>query len=229
MGRRLLPDRGAELGRRDDDGLALQVLRLRRRRLRGRGRRLHRRLRPAPRRHRARRRRQPLAAGRPRAGRGRVRAGRGVADVGGPAVGHHRRASSWAADDPGRVDVQAAELLGDADRVQRRAARARPRGRRGLRLQGRRRAAADAGVLGARGAARGVRGVRAPRASRSSSPRPPRRRRCTGRSTACGSRQRSSVVEPASAAVSRPARPPKRSLVEPRASASVSRPLEQRR
>ena len=66
-----------------------------------------------------------------------------------------------AADDAGRVDVQAAELLRDADRVQRRAARARPRGRRGLRLEGRRRAAADAGVLGARGAARGVRGVRA--------------------------------------------------------------------
>ena len=44
--------------------------------------------------------------------------------------------------------------------VQRRAAGAGPRGRRGLRLQGRRRAAADAGVQRARGAARRVRGVR---------------------------------------------------------------------
>ena len=92
VGGRLLQDRGAELGRRDDDGLALQVLRLRRRRLRGRGRRLHRRLRPAPRRHRPRRRRQPVAAGRPRAGRGRVRARCRVADAGGPALGHLRRA-----------------------------------------------------------------------------------------------------------------------------------------
>ena len=56
--------------------------------------------------------------------------------------------------------------------LQRRAARARARGRRGLRLQGRRRAAADAGLLGARGAAPGGGGVRAGRAPASTSPRP---------------------------------------------------------
>ena len=67
------------------------------------------------------------------------------------------------ADDAVRVDLQAAELLGDADRVPRRAARARPRGRRRLRLEGRRRAAVDAGVQRPRGAARGVCGVRAGR------------------------------------------------------------------
>ena len=161
VGGRLLQDRGAELGRHHHDRLAVQVLRLRRGRLGGRGRRLHRRLRPAPRRHRARRRRQPLAAGRPRPGRGRVRAGRGLADAGGPALGHLRRPDAWAAQHPVGVDVQAAELLGDAHGVQRRAAGPRPRGRRGLRLEGRRRTAADAGVLRARGAAPGVRGVRA--------------------------------------------------------------------
>ena len=46
------------------------------------------------------------------------------------------------------------------------AAGERARGRRGLRLQGRRRAAADAGVLRARGAAAGGRGVRPARAQR---------------------------------------------------------------
>ena len=65
------------------------------------------------------------------------------------------------ADDPGGLDLQAAGVLGDARRAQRRAARPRPRGRRRLRLQGGRGAAADARLLRARGAARGGRGLRA--------------------------------------------------------------------
>ena len=160
VGGRLLQDRGAELGPHHDDRLAVQVLRLRRRRGRGGGRRVHRRLHDAAGRHRPRRRRQPLAAGRPRADRGRLRAGRRLADAGGPALGRVRRAGPRPAHHPGRVDLQAAVVLRDAERVQRRAAGAGPRGRRGLRLQGGRRAAADAGVQRARGAARRVRGVR---------------------------------------------------------------------
>ena len=150
----------------DDDRDAVQVLRLRRRRRRGRGRRVHRRLPDPAGRHRPRRRRQPLAAGRPRADRGRVRAGRRLADAGGPALGRVRRRAPRPAHHPGGQHLQAAELLGDADRVQRRAARAGARGRRRLRLQGRRRAAADAGLQRPRGAAPGVRGVRAGRAQR---------------------------------------------------------------
>ena len=96
----------------------------------------------------------------------------------------------------GRLTTQSAstyklpELRRAARRAQRRAARARARGRRGLRLQGRRRAAADAGVLGARGAARGGRGVRPGRAPASTSPRRPRPRRSSGRSSRPGVRRR---------------------------------------
>ena len=66
-------------------------------------------------RHRPRRRRQPLAAGRPRADRGRVRAGRRLADPGGPALGRVGRAGPRAAHDAGRVDLQAAVVLRDAE------------------------------------------------------------------------------------------------------------------
>ena len=127
---------------------------------RGRGRRLHRRLPHAAGRHRARRRRQPLAAGRPRPDRGRLRAGGRLAHPGGPALGRERPARPRPADHPGGEHLQAAELLRDARGLQRRAARAGHRGRCGLRLEGRGRAAADAGLLGARGAAPGRGGVR---------------------------------------------------------------------
>ena len=116
----------------------------------------------AARRHRARRRRQPLPAGRPRPGRGRLRAGRGLAHARGPALGHVRRPQPRAAVHPGGQHVQAAELLGDADGVPGHAAGAGGRGRRGVWLQGGRRAAADAGVQRAGGAAGGRGGVRAP-------------------------------------------------------------------
>ena len=112
VGGRLLPHRGAELGRHDDDRLAVQVLRVRRRRRRGRGRRFHRGQQDAARRHRPRRRRQPLAAGRPRPDRGRVRAGRRLADPRGPALGHLRRTARRPAPRPAHhgigLDVQAA-------------------------------------------------------------------------------------------------------------------------
>ncbi len=96
-------------------GLAVQVLRVRRRGRRGRGRRVHRRLHHAAGRHRARRRRQPLAAGRPRPDRGRVRAGRRLADPGGPALGRVGRDGPRAAHDAGGVDLQAAVVLRDAE------------------------------------------------------------------------------------------------------------------
>ena len=92
----------------------------------------------------------------------------------------------------GRLTTQAASTYKlpsfsrDARGLQRRAARAGPRGRRRLRLEGGRRAAADAGVLGARGAAPGGRGVRARRAPASTSPRRPRPRPSTGRSSRPG-------------------------------------------
>ena len=70
------------------------------------------------------------------------------------------------ADHPGRQHLQAAELQRDARGAQRRAAAAGPRGRCRLRLEGRRRAAADAGVLRARGAARGRGRVRSTRHQR---------------------------------------------------------------
>ena len=72
----------------------------------------------------------------------------------------------------GRLTTQAAStyklpsLSEMPERASRRAPRARPRGRRGLRLEGGRRAAADAGVRRARGAAAGGRGVRAARDQR---------------------------------------------------------------
>ena len=102
-------------------GVAVQVLRLRRRGRRGRGRRLHRRLPAAAGRHRARRRRQPLAAGRPRPDRGRLRAGRRLADPRGPALGRERRPAPRPAGHPGGQHLQAAELLRDAGGLQRRA------------------------------------------------------------------------------------------------------------
>ncbi len=157
---RLLPHRGPALGLLDHAGLAVQVLRVRRGGHRGGGRRVHRRLHHPPRRHRARRRRQPLAAGRHRADRGRLRAGRGLADARGPAVGRERRPAPRPARHPGGQHLQAAQLLRDARRLPGRAARACPRGRRRLRVQGRGRAAADAGLLGPRGAAPGRRRVR---------------------------------------------------------------------
>ncbi len=113
-------------------------------------------------RHRARRGRQPVPAGRPRSDRGRVRAGRGLAHPRGPALGRDATGRTR-----GRLTTQAAStyklpsfsempevfnvaLLEHADR-----------GGRRLRLQGGRRAAADAGLLGARGAAPGRGGLRA--------------------------------------------------------------------
>ena len=56
--------------------------------------------------------------------RGRLRAGRRLADPGGPALGRVRRPRPRAAHDAGGVDLQAAVVLRDADRVQRRPARA---------------------------------------------------------------------------------------------------------
>ena len=111
---------------------------------RGRGGRLHRRLPAAPGRHRARRRRQPLAADRPRPDRGRLRAGRGLADPGGPALGHERRPEPRPAGHPGGQHLQAAELLRDARGVQRHLLERATEDGVGLRLQGGRRAAADA-------------------------------------------------------------------------------------
>ncbi len=162
VGRRLLPHRGPPLGRRDHEWPPLQVLRVRRGRGRGRGRRVHRRVHDAARRHRPRRRRQPLAAGRPRADRGRLRAGRGLAHARGPALGRRRREAA----DPGREHVQAPEPQRDAARAQRHAVAEGARGRRRVRLQGRGRATADAGPLGARGAAPGGRRVRPARHQR---------------------------------------------------------------
>ena len=121
---------------------------------RGRGRRVHRRLPGAARRHRPRRRRQPVAAGRPRPDRGRLRAGRRLADPGGAALGHQRRPEPRPAEHPGGEHLQDPELLRDAGRVQRAPVRAGHRVRRRLRLEGGRRAAADAGVQRPRGAAR---------------------------------------------------------------------------
>ncbi len=74
--------------------------------------------------------------GRHRADRGRLRPGCRLADPRGPPLGRVRPAFTRPAGHPGRQHLQAAELLGDARGVQRRAARARPRGRRRLRLQG---------------------------------------------------------------------------------------------
>ena len=160
LGGGFLPHRGPALGQHLDARLPVQVLLLRRRGDRGRGRRLHRRVPHAPGRHRPRRRRQPLPARRPRPGGGRVRAGRRLADAGGPALGRGRRADAGSAGDPGREHLQAAVLLRDARGVPRGPARAGPRGRGRLRLQGRRRAPTHAGVLRARGPARGGGGVR---------------------------------------------------------------------
>ena len=67
---------------------------------------------------------------------------------------------------PGGQHLQAAELLRDARDLQRHAAARRHRGGRGLRLQGGRRAAADARLLGPRGAAPGRRRLRAARHER---------------------------------------------------------------
>lgn len=164
--RGVLPHRGTALGCRRPAGLPVQVLRVRRRGLRGRGRRLHRRVSPAPRGHRARRRRLALAAARHRPDRGRIRAGRRLADARGAAVGHRRRPDARTPAHPGGEHVQAPELLGTAGGVPRAPLRERPRGRRGVRLQGRRRAAAAAGLQRARGDTAGGRGVRAGRAER---------------------------------------------------------------
>ena len=162
VGGRLLPHRGAALGRVGDAGLAVQVLRLRRVRGRDRGRRLHRRLPHPPGRHRPRRRRLALAAGRPRSGRGRLRPGRRLADPGGPALGRLRRGVARSAVDPVRQHLQAAQPLRDARGLPGRLPRPRPRGRCGLRLQGGGRAAADAGPRGPGGVAPGRGGLRAP-------------------------------------------------------------------
>ena len=154
-------------------GPPVQVLRVRRRRDRGRGRRLHRRLPHPPGRHRARRRRQPLAAGRPRPDRGRLRAGRRLADPRGPALGRVRRPEPRPAARPRRpapTSCRASARCPRSFNVALLAAGAR--GRRRLRLQGRRRAAADAGLLGARGAARRRRPRSARPAPASTSPSP---------------------------------------------------------
>ena len=161
VGGRLLPHRGPALGHRADAGRAVQVLRVRRRGDGGRGRRVHGRVADAAGRHPARRRRLPLAAHRPRAGRGRVRAGRRMAHARGAPLGRDGRARSRPAPHPVGEHLQAAELLGDARGVQRAAARACGGGRRGLRVEGGRRAAVDARIQRARGDPRGGRGVRA--------------------------------------------------------------------
>ena len=101
----------------------------------------------------------------------------------------------------------------------------RHRGRRGLRVQGGRRAAADAGVLGARGVAAGGGRVRPAGRQPSSWPRRPRPRRSSGRSsspraepdwTGCGAVRggcRDDVARPAcwspspTCAATRPGRP----------------------
>ena len=143
-------------------------------------------------RHRARRRRQPVPADRPRPGRGRLRPGRRLADSGGAPLGHRRRCSSWPAEHPGGQHVQAAELLRDAGGVQRPPVRAGHRDGRRLRIEGRRRAAADAGLQRAGGVAAGVRRVRLRR--RGGPPQQPghARRRCTGRSSRPGPTTRTS-------------------------------------
>ena len=75
LGGRVLPDGGPALGHRAHAGLAVQVLRVRRRGDRGGGRRLHRRVPRPSRRHPARRGRFAVAADRPGPDRGRLRAG----------------------------------------------------------------------------------------------------------------------------------------------------------
>ena len=106
--------------------------------------------------------------------------GVGLAHARGPAVGRVGRPRPRSADHPVGQHLQAAEHRRAARRAPRRAARARPRGRRGLRLQGGRRAAADAGLRGARGAARGGRRLRPGRHQRRPRRPRPRRRRCSG-------------------------------------------------
>ena len=155
VGGGLLPHRGSALGLEGHAGLAVQVLLLRRGCGRGRGRRLHRRLPHPARRHRARRRRQPLSARRHRPDRGRIRPGRRLAHPRGPPVGRERRTGPWPLGDAVGEHLQAALTLRDARGLQRLAPRARPRGRRRLRLQGGRRAPAHAGLLGPGGTAPG--------------------------------------------------------------------------
>ena len=85
---------------------------------------------------------------------------------------------------PGGQHLQAAQLLRDARGVQCARCWRRPRGRRGVRLEGGRRAAADAGIQRARGAARGGRRVRPGRALRRSGLPVHPGGRCSGPSSA---------------------------------------------
>ena len=119
-----------------------------------------------------------------------------------------RRAAPRPAEHPGGEHLQDPELLRDAGGVQRAPVRAGHRVRRGLRLQGGRRAAADAGVQRPRGAAAGGRRVRAGRAGRSTWAARRPRRPCTGRSR-----------PPGAAAGCRPTAPSRRPA--PRRSAGV--------
>ena len=95
-----------------------------------------------------------------RADRGRVRAGHRLAHPGGVALGHQRRAQPRPVEHPGGQHVQDPELLGDARGVPRVPVRAGHRVRRGVRVQGGRRAAADGGVRRPGGAAGRRRRVR---------------------------------------------------------------------
>ena len=76
-------------------------------------------------------------------------------------LGRERRPAPRPAEHPGGQHVQDPELLRDAGGVQRPPVREGDRVRRGVRVQGGRRAAADAGVQRPRGAAAGRGGVRA--------------------------------------------------------------------
>ena len=129
---------------------------------------------------------------------------------------------------PGGEHLQAAELLRDARGLQRRAARARARGRRRLRLQGGRRAAADAGLLGARGAAPGGGGVRPGGHQRRPGRPRPRPRRSTGRSSRPrrGGPAHGHVVEGAPGRRARPAGPRRAARCSPSPSSVAARPVE---
>ncbi len=135
------------------------------------------------------------------------------------------RPTPRAAQHPGGQHLQAAELLRDARGVQRRPPPAGPRGRRGLRLQGRRRAAAHARVLGPGGAPPGGGRVRAVRHQRRPRRRRPPRRPSTGRSSRRAGPRSTGTSRRASRASfpSSPARTPTRHTPRPSTTRSPSR------
>ena len=81
--------------------------------------------------------------------------GAGWLTAGGTALGHQRRRQPRAVEHPGGQHLQDPQLLGDARGIHRAPVRAGHRIRRRVRLEGRRRAAADAGVQRPRGVAAG--------------------------------------------------------------------------